>query len=68
MKNSAHVSCPHLLKSPSTTEESLFCKLVGVDDLMRETKKIEITEINIRCAVIAKMFLMFFTSRAAAWS
>ena len=29
MKNSARVSCAHLLKSPSTAEQSLFCKLVG---------------------------------------
>ena len=28
MKNSARVSCAHLLKSPSTAEQSLFCKLV----------------------------------------
>ena len=29
MKNSACVSCAHLLKSPSTAEQSLFCKLVA---------------------------------------
>ena len=29
MKNSARVSCAHLLKSPSTAEQSLFCKLVA---------------------------------------
>ena len=27
MKNSARVSCAHLLKSPSTAEQSHFCKL-----------------------------------------
>ena len=31
MKNSARVSCAHLLKSPSTAEQSLFCKLVVQD-------------------------------------
>ena len=30
MKNSARVSCAHLLKSPSTAEQSLFCKLVAI--------------------------------------
>ena len=30
MKNSARVCCAHLLKSPSTAEQSLFCKLVAI--------------------------------------
>ena len=44
MKNSARVSCAHLLKSPSTAEQSLFCKLV---DLTNDVKCSYILPVNV---------------------
>ena len=63
MKNSACVSCAHLLKSPSTAEQSLFCKLVVNENNMKRGNVRKYTQHLSYLLFSVRIFFFLFVER-----